>query len=88
MDAKLRETNLLSPPSHTHTHALPLSLPRLGEGLDKPKLISTMQKSVKKRRQYHNKIWEKDETHGNLIYGGRLPNTDSDSSVETGNPPL
>ena len=49
-----------------------------------PLLINEMQMCIKKRRQYHRKYWKTKNTHAPLKFGGRLPNSDSDSSVWSG----
>ena len=43
-------------------------------------VMREMKQKTKKRRQFHRKCWEKKGTHARLIYGGQLPNSDSDSS--------
>ena len=63
--------------------------PVIEEVLDNPTrervtlALREMQTIAKKRRGHHRACWAKDEEphHGKLIYGGRLPGTDSDSSA-------
>ena len=43
-------------------------------------LLKEMKLMTKKRRDHHRKCWREDKRHARLIYGGRLPNEDSDSS--------
>ena len=66
-----------------------LCLPIIDEVVDNPskerveQLLKQMKFITKKRRDHHRKAWRQQGRPARLIYGGELPNTDSDSSFLT-----